>query len=181
MSKKQNTLINGIAYNYVDMSVSFAGITVPAYAQGIVGIPVKNISYDATQSKTANYEYSKYATSYSYGKIEYKGTMTFTLDSLEFLRDRIFELFSGSRTILDLPACDVTITFANKGKINVHTLKNVIFTSEKTSGSEGDATFSVACDFLCSFINYGDPSALGLVAVTAAVVKEASGDNQVTL
>jgi hypothetical protein len=181
MAKKQNTLINGIAYSYVDMSVSIAGVNPVLYAGGFVGIPVKSISYDSTQTKTANYENSKYATSYSYGKVEFAGSLTFTLDSLEFLRDRIYELTSSSRSILDLPACDITITYANKGKINVHTIKNAVFTTEKCSGSEGDATFAVSCDFIASFINYGDISSLGTAAVSAAIIKEATDDNQITL
>lgn len=177
MAKKQNTLINGIAYSYVDMSITIEGLGPSQYVDGFVGIPIQSISYSANQQKTANYANSKYATSYSYGKVEFSGSISFTLDSMEYLRDKIFENFAESRSILDLPASTITITFSNKGKTNVHSIKNVIFTTENTDGSEGDDQFSVSCDFIASFINYGDASTLGLGTV-GAVIATASPDNQ---
>lgn len=179
MAKKQNTLINGVAYSYVDMNFSIQGLE-SAYADGFVGIPVQSIDYTASQQKTANYENSKYATSYSYGKIEYSGSVTFTLDSMEFMRDRIFEITGDSRSILDLPPSDITITYSNKGKLNIHTLKNVIFSTENLSGSEGDDMFTVSCDFIASFVQYGDvTSGIGAVASLTKVIN--NNDNQVNL
>jgi hypothetical protein len=179
MAKAQKTLINGVAYSYVDLSISFEGTTVAAYADGFKGIPIQSIDYSSTQQKTANYENSKYPTSYSYGKVEFTGSVTFTLDSIEFLRDRIFELTAESRSILDLPTGDLTLTYANRGKANIHTLKNVAFTTENTSGSEGDDTFAVSCDFIASFIQYGDPTNVKFIAI-AAVKEIAGSDNQIT-
>lgn len=181
MAKTQNTLVNGIAYSYVDMNIQITGLSAAAYAGGFTGFPIKSISYSSNQKKSANYENSKYATSYSFGKVEFSGTLTFTLDSLEFLRDAIYKLTANSRSILDLPPSDITITYSNKGKINIHTIKNVIFTTEGTSGSEGDDTFAVSCDFIASFINYGNPSELGLAAVAPAITAVLGTDNQITL
>jgi hypothetical protein len=178
MSKTQNTLINGIAYSYVDMSLTIGALYPLQIASGFNGIPIKSIDYSANQSKSFNYENSSYATSLSYGKHEYSGSIKFTLDSFEFLRDQLYTLYGGTRSILDLPASDINITFANKGKVNSHVLKYVVFTKESNSGSEGDAIFSVSADFICSYINFGDPSKLGAVAITQAVLSSQSIDNQ---
>lgn len=157
MAQTQSTLINGQAYNFVDVQFQINGVSgVP----GFIGIPIKSISYKASQTKTALYENSKYATAYSYGKKEYSGTVTFTLDSMELLRDAIFALTASSRSITDLPATDVVITFVNKGKKNVHTIHMAAFTSEDFSGSEGDASMNVTCNFISPFIEYGDNNAI---------------------
>lgn len=179
MAKKQNTLINGVAYSYVDMSILFEGL--PAqYLDGFVGIPIQSIDYNATQQKTANYENSKYATAYSFGKVEFSGSITFSLDSFEFLRDQIFDATdSYSRSILDLPPVDITISYSNKGKANTHTIKNVIFTTENTSGSEGDDIFTVSCDFIASFIQYGDLTEVKTATIATGVKEVISGDNQI--
>lgn len=173
MSKFQKTLVNGQAYSYVDMSFHIDGIT---DLDGFVGIPIKSIDYNGNQQKSFIYENSKFATGVSYGKMEFSGSVSFTLDSFEFLRDRIFS-YSGniSRSILDLPPVDITINYVNRGKFNSHVIHNVVFTTENLSGAEGDDNFGVTCDFMASFINYGD-NIQGGVATFVNIIN--SDDNQ---
>jgi len=158
----QKTLINGQAYSYTDISFEIVGVdAVP----GFNGIPIKSISYNSTQQKAMNYENSKYATSLSYSKKEYSGSVTFSLDSMELLRDAIFSIGVTSRSITDLPATNIKVTFSNKGKINVHTIQFAAFTSEIFSGSEGADQMEVSCDFIASYVDYSSKSSYSGVSV----------------
>lgn len=152
MPIKPNTLINGIAYSFVDISISIGGLT-PIV--GFNGVPIKSISYNAVQQKSMNYENSKYATSISLGKLTYTGNIGLTADAAEQLRDSVFNVFQVERSICSMPAVDVTITFSVKGKINVTILKNVAFTTENLTGAEGNDTIAVSCDFIASHIEFG--------------------------
>lgn len=146
------TLINGQAYSFVDVTFSISElIAVP----GFNGVPIKSISYNLNQTKTMNYENSKFPTSVSYSKVESTGSVTFTLDSAEMLRDAIFDAGVSERSIVACPATDITLKFFNKGKANTTTLYNVCFTTENMTGSEGDDTLAVTCDFICSHIGFG--------------------------
>ena len=173
------TLINGQAYNFVNVQLSIDGVSsIP----GFTGVHIKSISYNASQSKTANYENSMYATTYSYGKKEFSGSVTFTLDAAEFLRDAIFELGTNTRSLLDLPPTDFNIKFTNKGKFNSVKIRNVALKTENFSGSEGDATMGITCDFIASDIEYDKKTEL-LTAVlyeTGAVIINQT-DNQTAI
>lgn len=172
-----NTLINGQAYSFVDVSFDIIGVT---ELSGFNGIPIKSISYNASQQKSINYENSKYGTSVSYGKMTFTGSLGLTLDSCELLRDAIFSLGVRERSIVACPPCNIILTFSNKGKINVTTLHNVIFTTENMSGSEGDDTIGITCDFICPFIDFGRVSSVGAFATLANNLPDTinSGDNQ---
>lgn len=148
------TLVNGIAYSFVDITVRIAGIGAPLV--GFEGLPIKSISYNAQQQKTGNLENSKYITSYSYSHLTYTGNIGLTADAAEQLRDQIFALGLTERSICAMPALDITITLAVKGKANTTTLKNLVFTSENFTGSQGNDTLAVSCDFICSHIDFGD-------------------------
>lgn len=149
-----NTLVNGIAYSFVDITIRIVGISDPLV--GFEGVPIKSINYSAKQNKVGNQENSHYITSYSYGAKTYGGNMGLTLDAAEQLRDSIYALGLTERSICAMPALDMTITCAVKGKANTTTLKNVVFTSEDMSGSQGNDTLSVSCEFICSHIDFGD-------------------------
>lgn len=172
------TLINGQAYSFVDVTFDFGGlIAVP----GFNGVPIKSISYNVNQQTTANYENSKYTTSYSYGKMTYTGSVTFTSDSAELMRDAIYLLGVRERSIAACPAANLTLTFSNRGKINTTTIHNLKFTTENLSASEGDDTLQVTCDFIASFVDFGGISATTSVIATVInggldVINQ--GDNQ---
>lgn len=176
----QKTLINGQAYSYTDISFEIVGVDA---APGFVGIPIKSISYNSAQQKAMNYENSKYATSLSYGKKEFSGSVTFSLDSMELLRDAIFALGVRSRSITDLPATNIKITFMNKGKLNVHTIQFAAFLNENLSGAEGADQMEVSCDFIASYINYGLTTSFSAVSVSldATNVLLNGNDNQGSL
>jgi len=174
----QTTLINGQAYSFCDVNFGVGGIdSLP----GFVGIPIKSISYNVGQAKSMNYENSKYATSVSYSKMTYTGSVTFTLDTAELLRDSIFLLGIRERSIVAMPATNISLSFVNKGKANTTTLHNVIFTTENMSANEGDDQMVVTCDFLASFVDFGGESittsVIGTVLGQAADILNA-GDNQ---
>lgn len=171
------TLINGQAYSFVDVSFDIAGITpIP----GFNGCPIKSINYNASQQKTANYENSKYATSYSYGKMTFGGSVTFTLDAAELIRDIIYIPAIRERSLVAMPSASITLTFSVKGKINKTKIHNVVFLNENLSGSEGDDQFTVTCDFLASNITYGDIGGVGHLATLAEGAADIInfGDNQ---
>lgn len=165
MAIQPRTLINGIAYSFVDISISIPGLSAPLV--GFKGLPIKSISYNATQQKTANYENSKYATSYSYGKMTYTGNIGLTADAAEQFRDAVFAIGLTERSITAMPAIDIAVTFSNRGKVNVTTIKNVAFTTENLTGAEGNDTIAVSCDFIASHIQF-NTSLTPQVAVSAA-------------
>lgn len=172
------TLINGQAYSFVDVTFDILNIT---ESTGFKGVPIKAISYNVGQQKTMNYENSKYPTSVSYGKITSTGSLTLTLDSAEILRDAIFSNGVRERSIVGCPSTDITLTFSNKGKLNTTTLHNVCFITENMSGTEGDDTLSVTCDFICSFIDFGGLSTIGTFVTLANDGVDTvfnNGDNQ---
>ena len=174
--KDPNTLINGVAYNYADMAVQIGGAELTY--DGFAGQPVQSITYNKSVNKVAHYENSRYTTAYSYGKEEFSGNITFSLDSLEFLRDRIYSyLGDTSRSITDIPAIDITVTYRNEGKLTTHTIKNVTFTSEDHGGSEGDDMMTVSCDFIASYIVYG-ANGDTLPQTAVAIIETNQEDNQ---
>ena len=150
---KPRTLINGIAYSFVDITISIPGLS--DILVGFNGLPIKSISYNATQQKSMNYENSKYATSISLGKLTYTGNIGLTADAAEQFRDAVFSNFVEQRSIMAIPAININITFSNKGKINVTSIKNVAFTTENLTGAEGNDTIAVSCDFIASHIEFG--------------------------
>lgn len=158
----QKTLINGQAYSFVDAQFSIGNI---ALGTGFLGLPIKSISYNADQQKSMNYENSKYPTSYSLNKITTSGSVSFTLDTMEVLRDAIFDI-NGTRSIKSLAPTDIVLTFINKGKTNVHTIKSAIFSTENYSGSEGDDTMQITCDFIAANIDFGDKTVVTATVVT---------------
>ena len=171
------TLINGQSYNFVDVTFDLGQLIA---VTGFNGVPIKSISYDVSQAKSANYENSKYSTSYSYGKMTYQGTVEFTLDTAELLRDSIFSLGIRERSIVSMPATNITLTFSNKGKVNTTTIHNVIFLNEKMSAAEGDEQLKVTCDFLASFIDFGPVGGVSVIGTLAAGSLDIihAGDNQ---
>lgn len=173
----QRTLINGQAYSFCDVIFDFGNLgTLP----GFDGIPIKSITYNVSQQKTMNNENSKYATSVSYGKMTYNGSVTFTLDTAELFRDSIYKLGVRERSIVSCPAANITLTFINKGKVNVTTIHNVIFTTENFSASEGDDTLQVTCDYLASFVDFGGMSTISVIGTIVNNSTDIlnSGDNQ---
>lgn len=171
MAATSKTLINGQAFSYVDMSFAIDSIPLA----GFKGVPVKSISYNMNQQKSVNYENSKFGTSISYGKISVSGSVTFSLDSFEVLRRQIYALTGGFGSIVDLAPVYITISYANKGKSSSLIIKHVIFTSENTSGSEGDDTFGVSCDFIA--VDVVHTPMISLSAITL-VTPMNLGDNQ---
>lgn len=172
------TLINGQAYSFVDTTVDFGGLSVNS---SFNGLPIKSISYNVSQQKTMNFENSKYATSLSYGKMTYAGSLTLTLDTAELFRDSIFKLGVRERSIVACPASNLTIKFGNRGKVNATKLFNVVFLTENLSASEGDDTMQVTCDFICSFVDFGSTSLIK--SVVGTIINDSldsinSGDNQ---
>lgn len=152
MSKiNQKTTVNGQAFSFVDIKVTIAELPFAAFN----GIPIKSISYNQSRQRVYNYENSKYPTSFSIGKATFTGSVTFTMDSFELLRAGITASTAGYTSITELPPINILIKYNNAGKSAATEIKGVLFTSENVSGSEGDDTFSISCDFVASDIFNG--------------------------
>jgi hypothetical protein len=171
---KPNTLINGIAYSFVDITFTISGLQAPLI--GFSGIPIKSLSYNSSQQKTMNYENSKYATSVSFGKMTYTGNVGLTLDACEQLRDAVFALGSPERSLTAMPSLDASISYSVKGKKNETIIKNMMFINENMSGSEGNDTLAISADWIASYISFG--AALTPIAVVQGVYDFIGSDNQ---
>lgn len=169
MANQLGTLVNGQSYSFVNMTMQFSGVSDinPAFA----GLPFKSISWNINRSKQANFENSTYATSYSYGKIEVDGSITFTKDTLEMIREGlagaypVIENKFTENSMVGLPAVDLIITYSVGGKANTVKLFYVTFTNEQHSGSEGDDQMNVTCDFIAARVSNSNKFTLSQVSL----------------
>lgn len=151
------------------MTMQFSGVSDinPAFS----GLPFKAVSWNINRSKQANYENSTYATSYSYGKIEISGSITFTKDTLEMIREGlngaypVIENKFVENSMVGLPAVDLVITYSVGGKANVVKLMYVTFTNEVHNASEGEDQMTVTCDFIAARVSNSNKFTLSQVAL----------------
>lgn len=166
-----SALINGQAYNFIDMSLSIGGITT---IPGFTGLPIKGITYNTSRVKSANYENSRRATSYSYGIETVTGTLTLTADTAFYLKDAIFALGVTDRNLVSMPVVDITLSYINKGKSNVVVIKNVAFTTDNNGGSQGDDQMTTTADFIATEVKAGGVLATALTIASYVI----DNDNQ---
>lgn len=160
------TLINGQAYAYSDIQFRLMGL--PAY-EGFNGIPIQGISFTENQPSDYHYENSRRPTAISYGNIEVNGSLTFTIDALETVRDRIFEFTGQSRSLVDLPPIDIYITFANAGKVNSIQILSAKLEGNDFSASSGDTMMQVTVPYRAAAITYGNLTVELAIAANQAI------------
>ncbi len=119
------TLINGNAYDYVNIIIN------------ILGVPVKGvyeINYTEVQEKTNNYGTGERPHSRGRAAIEPDGSLGIDMEDVEALRD-----VAPDGSLLQLPAFDIVVVFTPFGKVTTHVLLDVEFVDDGVETTQGDS------------------------------------------
>lgn len=129
-------LINGRAYDYVDISLSILGVQING---------VTDINYTETQDKANNWGTGYYPTSRGHSYRDCTGSLGLNMNEVEILRDA-----APLGNLLDLPAFDIVIVFGNVSAPKTHVIKNVEFTDDGVETTVGDTAINRSFAFVAS-------------------------------
>lgn len=133
-------LINGRAYDYVDIQLSILG----AQINGIT-----EINYTSEQEKTNNFGAGVYPVSRGHAARDTTGSLGLNMNEVEALRG-----VAPFGDLLQIPAFDVIIVFGNVQNPKTHVVKNVEFTNDGVETSQGDTAINRVFDFVASHVLY---------------------------
>lgn len=134
-------LINGRAYDFASITVSFLGVPLAG---------ITSVSYTEEQTKENNYGTGNYAVSRGRGAVEASGSLDLHFEEVEKIRGA-----APNRRLLDLPAFDVVVVFGNVGNTpRVHIMKNCEFLSDGVETSQGDTAIARSFDLVLSHVEY---------------------------
>lgn len=133
-------VINGRAYDHSTIIVSYLGVPLPS---------VSTLDYGEDQDKAYNNGTGNRPVSLGQGAIAASGTVELSMNDVEAIRD-----VAPNGSLLQIPAGDLTITFLNPQKPVSHTIKNLVWTSDRPSSSEGSTDIKLSMDFVASNIKW---------------------------
>lgn len=134
-------LVNGRAYDYVQITVGILGVPVPG---------ISSINYTEEQEVMGNKGTGKYDVSVGEGGITAQASMDISMNDVEALRDVAPE--RGS--LLSIPYFDVVVVFGNIQGVQTHTVRNCKFKNDGVETTEGDTDIKRTFDLYCSHIDY---------------------------
>ena len=134
----KKVLINGKAYDWSQIIATINGTELNG---------VSAINYEETQEKANNYGTGSRPISRGRGRVEPTASITLDMTEVEKLTDS-----APNRSLLEIPAFDVTITFENVGKVVTHVIKNCEFLNNVRGLEEGATGTSVELNLLPSHI-----------------------------
>ena len=134
--------INGLLYDWAQISVGIAGVVVTG---------VTAIEYKEEQEKINVYGSGRYPIGSGSGRITPSASITLLEDEIARLRDA-----APNGRLQDIAPFDITVTFLspNTAKIQTHVLKNCQFTDNGVSASEGDTSLSQQLTLILSSIKW---------------------------
>jgi hypothetical protein len=133
-------LINGRAYDHTQLIVTYAGIPLPS---------VTNITYTEEQEKAFNMGTGNRPVSFGQGGISASGSIELSMNDIEAIRDG-----APNGSLVQVPLSDLIITFINPQKPVNHVIKNLAWTNDEVSSSEGDTDIKSTLNFIASHITY---------------------------
>ncbi|GAF93645.1 unnamed protein product [marine sediment metagenome] len=133
-------LINGRAYDYVDIQVSILG----AELNGVT-----EVNYTSTQEKVNNFGTGVFPTSRGRAARDTAGSIGLSMNEVEALRE-----IAPLGNLLDIPAFDIVVVFGNVQAPQTHIVKNCEFLSDGTETSQGDTSVNRVYDFVASHVQY---------------------------
>ena len=133
-------LINGRAYDYTQITISFLGVPLAG---------VTSINYDEDQEKTNNMGTGNRPVSRGHGAIDSTGSIEMSMNDLEALRAA-----SPTNSLLDIPMFDVILVFGHPTAPKTHVLKNVEFKKDGLDGAVGDTDLKKSLDIVLSHVEY---------------------------
>jgi hypothetical protein len=135
-----NPLVNGRAYDYVDVQVSILG----AELNGVT-----EINYTQEQEKVNNFGTGVNPVSRGHGSRDASASLGLNMNEVEALRD-----IAPGGNLLDIPTFDIIVVFGNVQAPKTHTIKNCEFTNDGVETSQGDTAINRTFDLVCSHILY---------------------------
>lgn len=134
-------LVNGVAYAYVDITVSLFGVTVAG---------ITSITYEETSDIVNNYGAGRFAVSQSNGKVETTASMT--IDRAEY--NALIAAAPNGR-LYNIPNFDIVVAYAPSGSAPVaDIIKNVKIKKMVGGGAEGDSNIVAELELVPSHIEW---------------------------
>lgn len=133
-------LINGRAYDYVDIQLSILGAEING---------VTEINYTQEQEKANNFGTGVFPTSRGRAARDTSGSLGLSMNEVEALRE-----VAPLGNLLDIPLFDVVIVFGNVQAPQTHVVKNVEFIDDGVETTQGDTSINRVFGFVASHVNY---------------------------
>ena len=135
-------LINGQAFDYAQI--------IPVYL-GVPLVSMTSITYEEIQEKVDNPGTGNRPISRGRADIKSTGSIELSMNDIEALRDAVPD---GSGSLLALPATDFILVFGNPQNVQTHVLKNLEFTNDGGTGTQGDTDLKMTLNFIISNVIY---------------------------
>lgn len=135
------TLVNGRAYDYVQIVFSILGVALPS---------ITAVNYVEEQDKVNNMGASSRPVSRGHGTIDSSGSIELSMTDIEALRD-----IAPDGSLVKIPAFDVVVTFLNTENIvRNHVLRFVEFKNDGVETTSGDTDIKKTLDLIIGDIKY---------------------------
>lgn len=134
-------LINGVAYEWSDITVNIAGVSVTG---------ITAIEYDEKQTIENHYGAGRYPVARSKGKIECSAKLTLLMQEVEVLQAAV-----ASGRLQDIAPFDIIVSYApENGTIVNHKIRNCQFTENARKWKQGDMKQEVELPLIVSHIEW---------------------------
>ena len=133
-------LVNGQAFSYVQITPLFLGVPL---------VSMSSITYEEVQEKANNFGIGNRPVSRGRGAIDASGSIELSMNDLEAMRE-----VAPNGSLLLLPASDFVLVFGNPQNIQTHILKNLEFTNDGMTGTQGDTDLKLTLNFVISNVQY---------------------------
>ena len=133
-------LVNGIAFDFVQLTPLFLGVPL---------VSMSSITYEEVQEKVNNFGVGNRPVSRGRGAIDASGSMEISMNDIEAIRD-----IAPNGSLLLIPASDFILIFGKPQNIQTHVLKNLEFTNDGVTGTQGDTDLKLTLNFVISNVQY---------------------------
>jgi len=133
-------LVNGQAFDYSQITPLYLGVPL---------VSMTSITYEETQEKVDNPGTGNRGISRGRADIKSTGSIELSMNDIEALRD-----IAPQGSLLLLPATDFILVFGNPQNIQTHVLKNLEFTNDGGTGTQGDTDMKMTLNFIISNVIY---------------------------
>lgn len=133
-------LVNGQAFDYSQITPLYLGVPL---------VSMTSINYEETQEKVDNPGTGNRGISRGRADIKSTGSIELSMNDIEALRD-----IAPSGSLLLLPATDFILVFGNPQNVQTHVLKNLEFTNDGGTGTQGDTDMKMTLNFIISHVIY---------------------------
>lgn len=133
-------LVNGQAFDYAQITPLYLGVPL---------VSMTSITYEEVQEKVDNPGTGNRPISRGRADIKSTGSMEISMNDIEALRE-----VAPDGSLLLLPATDFILVFGNPQNVQTHVLKNLEFTNDGGTGTQGDTDMKMTLNFIISNVIY---------------------------